>query len=174
MKEWYVLFTGYENTLVTMKRMVKDCLPRGCGVYAPSTIKANRERPTRLYNQSVFPFYIFVCCTEISQLAVIEERLKQLRIDGYFLRDSSGKLGKLTSNEVREIEMHNSNNKQVLLTEKDGFSSGSRVRVVEGPMKGLEGSIAFLTEDFAFLSVTTSKKKLTIEVPMLYTDLELL
>ena len=42
MKNWYVLFTGYENSLATMKRLVKTCLPKGCGAYIPITTKNNK------------------------------------------------------------------------------------------------------------------------------------
>lgn len=174
MKDWYVLFTGYENSLVTMKRLVKNVLPKGCGTYVPVIIKNNKDRPTRLYNQSLYPFYIFVCCTDPDQLGLLERKMKQMRIDGYFLKDQNGEPAKLTSDEIREIEMRNMDRDSKLLMEKDGFSAGTRVRCSMGPMKGFEGCVAFITNEFVFVSLVTKKKKVTVEVPMLYSDLEII
>lgn len=174
MKDWYVLFTGYENSLVTMKRLVKSVLPRGCGAYAPVVVKGHKDRPNRTHNQSLYPFYLFVCVTEESQLAILEKKMRALRIDGYLLRNPNGTPAKLTSDDIREIEIRNASREQNILTEKNGFSAGERVRAVSGPLKGYEGSVAYITNEYVYVSMVTTRKKLTIEVPFLYSDLEII
>ena len=172
MKDWYVLFTGYENSLATMKTLVKSVLPKGCGAYAPVMIKGYKDRPNRFHNTSLYPFYIFICCTEESQLGILERKMNAMHIDGYFLRHPNGSPAKLTSDDIREIELRNASQDMKLLTEKDGFSSGVRVRVVSGPLDGYEGSVAYITNEYVYVSMVTKKKQLTIEVPFLYSDLE--
>lgn len=171
MKNWYVLFTGYENTLVTLKRLVKSCLPKGCGAYAPVTIKGSDERPNRIYNQSLYPFYLFICCTDKSQLKVLLDKMYQLHIEGYFLTTLDGELAQLTSDEIRQIEESKQDEVVNAVKEINGYSSGDRVRVTSGPMKGLVSSVAFVTKDYAFVSMITKKHK-PIEVPFLYSTLE--
>ncbi len=174
MKDWYVLFTGYENSLVTMKRLVKSVLPRGCGTYAPVIVKGHKDRPTRFHNQSLYPFYLFICVTEENQLAILEKKMRSLRIDGYFLRKPDGSPAKLTSDDIREIELRNMSQERDILTEKNGFSAGVRVRVISGPLEGYESSVAYITKDYVFVAMTTTRKNLNIEVPMLYSDLEII
>jgi len=171
MKNWYVLFTGYENTLVTMKRLVKSCLPKGCGVYVPVTVKGSAERPNRFYHQSVYPFYMFICCTEVKQLDILLKKMKELKIDGYFLTNENGEPAALSSDEIRNITA-TKETKDKPITDLNGFSLGDTVRVKSGPFLGYESSISILTKEFAFVPLETKKKKRTIDLPVLYCDLE--
>jgi len=172
MKDWYVLFTGYENTLVTMKRLVKSCLPKGCGAYVPVKVTGNKERPNRFYNQSVYPFYIFICCTDKSQLSILEQKMKQMRIDGYFLTEPNGEIATLTSDEIRKITANAADESTKELKEMNGFTAGDSVKVIGGPMEGFSSRVAFVTSEYAFISLVTHKKNRSIEIPVLYSDLE--
>ena len=171
MKNWYVLFTGYENTLVTMKRLVKSCLPKGCGTYVPVTIKGSTDRPNRLYHQSVYPFYIFVCCTDPSQLDILLKKMRELKIDGYFLTNERGEKATLSSDEVRKITTQKDTPDKPV-TKLNGFSLGDKIRIKYGPFLGYESNISVLTPEFAFIPITTKKKKRCIDLPVFYSDLE--
>lgn len=174
MKNWYVLFTGYENSLATMKRLVKTCLPKGCGAYIPITTKSNKNRPTRVYSQSLYPFYLFICCTDEKQLYVLEKKMHQLNIDGYFLENTDGKIVPLSADEVRAlVSVEFDDQKKPIADEKiNGFSSGDFITVIDGPFKGYTSRIAYVTEEYAYISMLTKKKKIAIEVPMLYSDIK--
>lgn len=167
MKQWYILFTAYENSLATMKRLVKSNLPRGCGAYIPSTVVGNKYHKTRVYNKPVYPFYLFICCTDPEQLSVLRKKMRNLNIEGYFLQNVDGTYATLSSDQIRNMETHKQSTNNII---ESHFAIGEEITVETGPMAGFKGVITTLTEEFVYLSLCTKKGKF-IELPVLYSDL---
>ena len=168
MKQWYILFTAYENSLSTMKKLVKSNLPRGCGAYIPSTIVVgNKYHTNRVYNKPVYPFYLFICCTEQKQLNILRKKMRLLNIEGYFLQNVDGTYATLSSDQIRNMETHKQQSTHI---QESQYAIGEEVTVATGPMAGFTGVITTLTDEFVYLSLCTKKGKF-IELPILYSDL---
>lgn len=168
MKQWYILFTAYENSLATMKKLVKSNLPKGCGAYIPSTIVGAKYHKNRLYNKPVYPFYLFVCCTDGKQLDILQKKMRGLNIDGYFLQNVDGNYATLTSDQIRSMETHKKDNIEASTCE---YCVGEEVVVSGGPMTGLRGLVTAITDEFVYLSLCTKRGKF-LELPVLYSDLQ--
>lgn len=168
MKKWYILFTNYENSLATMKILAKSQLPKGCGAYIPVTISENKFHKSRVYNKSMYPFYLFICCTEESQLKILLKKMISLNIEGYFLRNSDGTYATLTSDEIRNLETN------YKITEKTridhSYEIGDVVTVKNGPMTGETGVITSIDDEILTISYVTEKNN-QIDLPVLVSDL---
>lgn len=171
MKKWYILFTGYENSLATMKRLVKSCLPRGCGAYIPTTVKNNKDRPTRVYNQPIYPFYLFICCTDSSHLGILKKKMSQLKIDGYFLTDPDGTIVTLTTEEVRDIMENAEDTIKAPSKITTLYKPGDTIVVSSGPLSGLCGRVAYITHEYVYVSVLSKTTKNNLEIPLLVSDI---
>lgn len=167
MKQWYILFTNYENSLATMKRLVKAHLPLGCGAYIPVTLVGKRYHKTRMYNKPLYPFYLFVCCTDTKQLDILLRKMKALNIDGYFLQNADNTYATLTSDQIRHME---TNLTQTSTETECPFAPGEEVVVVSGPMSGISGLVTSYSEEYVFISMCTKKGRF-IELPVLVTDI---
>lgn len=169
MKSWYILYTNYENSLSTMKTLVRSHLPKGCGAYIPVTISENKFHKTRIYNKPMYPFYIFICCTDESQLKVLKKKMLQNNIVGYFLRNSDGSYAKMSSEQIRNLET----NYKLPKTDDvvNPFEVGDEAHVEHGPMKGISGIITSVSGEYVFISMCTDKNKY-IDLPLLMSDLK--
>lgn len=168
MKKWYILFTNYENSLATMKRLITANLPKGCGAYIPITVTGNKYHKTRTYTKPLYPFYLFICCKEESQLGILLKKMVPLNIEGYFLQNSDGTYATLSSDQIRHMETSLS---QVQDMTNPEFTPGQSVNIVSGPMKGMKGLVTALSNEYVFVSMSTNKGKF-IELPVLAADLE--
>ena len=169
MKSWYILFTNYENSLATMRKLVKSHLPKGCGAYIPVTISGNKFHKTRIYNKPMYPFYIFICCTDESQLKVLRSKMSKNNIVGYFLQNSDGTYAKLSSDQIRSLETNY--RLPTKNTVDSPYELGDEVHVEMGPMKGISGLITSITGEYVFISMCTNKGKY-IDLPVLVSDLK--
>ena len=169
MKHWYILFTNYENSLATMKTLVKSHLPKGCGAYIPVTISENKFHKSRIYNKSMYPFYLFIRCKEEAQLKILLKKMNSLNIDGYFLRNNDGSYATLTSDEIRNLETNYKIPQQ--LNVDHPYEIGEIITVMDGPMKGVTGCITSVVDDKVTISYTTEKNK-QIDLPVLVSDLK--
>lgn len=167
MKTWYILFTNYENSLATMKRLVKSHLPKGCGAYIPTMVTGNKYQKKRLYNKPMYPFYLFVCCTSETQLDILLKKMSSMNISGYFLKNSDGSYATLSLDQIRKLETSFSKEPT---QEEINYLPGDTVRVVSGPMSGVSGTVTSVINDKVLISFETKKGKY-IELPILVSDL---
>lgn len=167
MKKWYILFTCYENTLATMKKLVKSHLPKGCGAYIPLTITGNRYHKTRLYNKPMYPFYLFVCCTDEKQLSILRSKMRSLNIEGYFLQNEDGSYATLSTEQIRSME---TNITKTPATQESVYFPGEEVSVINGPMKGVTGLITSISGELVYVTMCTNNGKY-IDIPILVSDL---
>ena len=169
MKEWYILYTNYENSLATMKKLVKTHLPKGCGAYIPVTISENKFHKTRIYNKPMYPFYIFICCTEEKQLKILAKKMNSNGIYGYFLRNSDGTYAKMSSDQIRNLETNYKLPKQE--NTNNPFDVGDEIHVTHGPMTGISGIVTSTSGEYVFISMCTEKGTY-IDLPLLASDLK--
>lgn len=167
MKKWYILFTNYENSLATMKRLVKTHLPKGCGAYIPVTISGNKYHKTRIYNKPVYPFYIFICCTDESQLKILSKKMAPLNIVGYFLQNQDGSYATLSSEQIKNME---TNILKPMESDDNPYYPGESVEIVAGPMSGISGMVTSVSGELVFVTLQTVKGRY-IDLPVLKSDL---
>lgn len=168
MKKWYILFTSYENSLATMKTLTKAHLPKGCGAYIPVTITENKFHKSRIYNKAMYPFYLFIGCTDESHLKILLKKMSAANIEGYFLRNSDGSYATLTSDEIRNLETNYKIQEQTQI--KHNHEIGDVITIKNGPMTGVSGVITTISEDIITISYTTDKDQ-QIDLPVFVADL---
>lgn len=168
MKRWYILFTNYENSLATMKTLAKSHLPKGCGAYIPVTISENKFHKSRIYNKAMYPFYLFICCTDESQLKILLKKMASFNIEGYFLRNNDGTYATLTSDEIRNLATNYKITEEKILDH--GYEIGDVVTIKNGPMTGVSGSITSVSDVIITIAYTMEKDK-QIDLPVFVADL---
>jgi transcription antitermination factor NusG len=169
MKQWYILFTNYENSLATMKTLAKSQLPKGCGAYIPVTISENKFHKSRIYNKAMYPFYLFVCCTDESQLKILLKKMTALNIEGYFLRNNDGSYATLTSDEIRNLETNYKITEDTIVGHT--YAIGDVITVKNGPMTGITGPITSISDTILTISYVMEKDK-QIDLPVFVSDLQ--
>jgi len=175
MKRWYILFSEYENTVATAKRMVKHCMPKGCGMFVPIMMRNEEYHVNKLTTKPVYPFYIFIYCEEEKQLDTIIRRMESAKMYGYFLRNPDGTYATITTDDIRKIDEQGSiftNNVVKQKPLKTRFALGDLIEVVCGPMKGVVGTICSINAKYINILYTIDKGGV-IELPVFPSDIKL-
>lgn len=175
MKTWYILFSEYENTVATAKRMVKHCMPKGCGMFVPIMMRNEEYHVNKLTTKPVYPFYIFIYCEEESQLDTILKRMESAKMYGYFLRNPDGSYATITTDDIRKIDAQgniftNSISKQKPVDSK--YEIGDVVQIICGPMEGVTGTISSINSKYINILYTIDKGNV-IELPVFPSDIQL-
>lgn len=131
MKTWYAIYTKARN-----EKKVAALLQReGIDHYLPliKRVKIWSDRKKQV-EEPLFSSYVFVHIEE-------KEHLKVLQVYGVVRYVSfEGKKVSVRSAEIEAIKRYAETGEEFLLNESD-FKIGKKVKVILGPMKGLEGKL---------------------------------
>lgn len=172
MKTWYILFSEYENTVATAKRMIKACMPKGCGMYVPILVRNEEYHVNKLTTKPVYPFYIFIYCEKEEQLNTILKRMESHGMGGYFLTTPDGNYATITDEDIKKIkEQSMAYSSKLKTTSKSRkFALGDQIEIISGPLEGTCGTISNMNEKFINILYTIDKGPV-IELPVFPSDI---
>lgn len=154
-KKWFVLYIKHNYG----KKIEQQCEKLGIEVFFPviTTIRQWSDRKKKV-EVPILPGYIFINATE-------KERLSSLSISGVVKNVMFNKeFATLRTSEIENIKRIIENNK--FIDTYNSISPGSKVKVISGPLTGVEGVLVEIKGKKVFsLVLETINSSILVDIP---------
>lgn len=156
MKTWYAIYTKARSEKKVAALLARDEIEHYLPLIKRVKIWSDRKKQVE---EPLFSSYVFVCIDE-------KEHLKVLQVYGVVRYISfEGKKVSIRAAEIEAIRRYAETGEEFLMNESD-FKIGKKVKVVVGPMKGLEGKlIEVLGKQRVKVEIEAVGKAIFIRIP---------
>ena len=156
MKTWYAIYTKARNEKKVASMLQRDGIEHFLPLIKRVKIWSDRKKQVE---EPLFSSYVFVYIEE-------KEHLKVLQVFGVVRYISfEGKKVSIRPAEIEAIRRYAETGEEFLLNESD-FKIGKKVKVILGPMKGLEGKlIEVLGKQRVKVEIEAIGKSIFIRIP---------